>query len=76
MSGCRGRGRAEGEGVGVVQGQLRIPMEMGMSPLVTGGRDTKMCTSENHVEPRGVTQTSETGNLKVSGTTRNAPFWL
>lgn len=47
MSGCRGRGRAEGEGVGVVlKGSSGIPMEMGMSPLVTGGRDTKMCTSE------------------------------
>jgi len=47
MSGCQGEGRAEGEGVGVVlKGSSGIPMAMGVSPLMTGGRDTKMYTSE------------------------------
>ena len=47
MSGCQGQGRAEGEGVGVVlKGSSGIPMAMGVFPLITGGRDMKMYTSE------------------------------
>lgn len=60
-----GAGQRVREWVWVLKGSSGIPMEMGMSPLVTGGRDTKCAHLRNCVEPRGVTQTSETGNLKV-----------
>lgn len=72
MSG--GRGRAEGEGVGVVlKGSSGIPVVMGMSPLMTGGRATETRTSE---KLRGLTRASRTGNLRVSGTTLQRLFWL